>query len=154
MRATFTETFGHLYPASDLEAYLDGAYSPDAVAAELVAPGNFWNLVLGEDDNPVAYLECVPGHLPHPECSPRNGEIKRIYVLRSHQGRGLGQQLMRVALTHFAERYPAKPQWVGVWSENRRAQHLYEAFGFRKVGEYIFPVGASEDRDFIFRREP
>jgi hypothetical protein len=37
MRATFTEAFGHLYPARDLAAYLDDAYSPDAVTAEILA---------------------------------------------------------------------------------------------------------------------
>lgn len=154
MQATFTETFGHLYPARDLAAYLEHAYSPEAVTAEILAPSNFWRMVLGEDGQPAAYLQCVPGHLPHPRCAPEHGEIKRIYVLKSHQGNGLGNQLMQMALKHFADRYANAPQWVGVWSENQRAQRLYQAYGFQKVGEYSFPVGATEDRDFIFCRQP
>lgn len=154
MQATFTETFGHLYPESDLATYLDTAYSSDAVTAELSDPRNFWRMVLNEDGRPAAYLECVPGHLPHRECTPDHGEIKRIYVRRSHQGRGLGHQLMQIALKHLADRYADAPQWVGVWSENLRAQQLYQAYGFHKVAEYTFPVGDTEDRDFIFRRQP
>ncbi len=154
MRTTFTETFGHLYPAGDLAAYLDDAYSPDALAVELSDARNFWKLILGDDGAPAAYLECVPGHLPHAECSPEQGEIKRIYVLRSHQGKGLGHRLMQIALAHFAERYAGQPQWLGVWSENQKAQQLYHGYGFRKVGEYTFPVGDTEDRDFILRRQP
>jgi diamine N-acetyltransferase len=61
---------------------------------------------------------------------------------------------MRAALEHLAERYGAAPQWVGVWSENLRAQALYRSYGFDKAGEYSFPVGDTVDRDFIFRRTP
>lgn len=154
MKATFTETFGRLYPASDLAAYLDSAYSSDAVTVELSSPRNFWRMVLSEDGKPIAYLECVPGHLPHPECTPEHGEIKRIYVLQSYQGKGVGHQLMQIALKHFADRYAEAPQWVGVWSENQRAQQLYRAYGFPKVGEYTFRVGDTEDRDFILCRQP
>lgn len=154
MQATFTETFGHLYPASDLATYIDSAYSSDAVTNEMTSSRNFWQMILSEDGRPAAYLECVPGHLPHPECSAEHGEIKRIYVLKSHQGKGVGHQLMQISLKHFADRYANAPQWVGVWSENQRAQQLYQAYGFQKVGEYTFPVGDTEDRDFIFCRQP
>lgn len=153
MQATFTETFGHLYPADDLAGYLESAYSSDAVTAEINAPRNFWRMLLSEDGSPFAYLQCVPGHLPHPECTPHNGEIKRVYVLKNHQGKGVGHQLMQIALKHFAERYNDAPQWVGVWSENQKAQQLYQAYGFQKVGEYTFPVGGTEDLDFIFCRQ-
>ena len=69
-----------------------------------------------------------------------HGEIERIYVLRSQQGRGLGRLLMERALAHLGERYGDAPQWIGVWSENLRAQSLYRAYGFEKAGEYIFPL--------------
>lgn len=155
MRATFTETFGHLYPPADLAAYLDTAYAPAQLASELADPRNFWRLILDDGDAPVGYLECVPAHLPHPELRPdRDGEIERIYVLASHQGRGLGRALMKLALRHLAERYGDAPQWLGVWSENLRAQALYRACGFEKAGEYTFPVGATQDHEFIFRRIP
>lgn len=155
MRATFTDTFGHLYPPADLTAYLDSAYAPAQLASELSDPRNYWQLVLDETDAPVAYLECVPAHLPHPELRPdKDGEIERIYVLESQQGRGLGRKLMTLALDHLADRYGSAPQWLGVWSENLRAQDLYRGFGFEKAGEYTFPVGETQDHEFIFRRIP
>lgn len=152
MRTTFTETFGHLYPASDLASYIESAYSFEVLTAEVSSPRNFWQMVLSQDGTPAAYLQCVPGHLPHPDCTPEHGEIKRVYVLQNHQGKGLGHQLMQTALKHLADQYGDAPQWVGVWSENQRAQQLYQTYGFKKVGEYTFPVGDTEDRDFIFRR--
>jgi ribosomal protein S18 acetylase RimI-like enzyme len=155
MRATFTETFGPLYPPADLAAYLDTAYAADQLAAELSDPRNFWQLVLDDDGLPAAYLECLPAHLPHADVRPEaHGEIERIYVLRSQQGRGLGRLLMERALAHLGERYGDAPQWIGVWSENLRAQSLYRAYGFEKAGEYIFPVGETQDLEFIFRRLP
>ena len=155
MRATFTETFGHLYPARDLSAYLDTAYATAQLTAELADPRNYWQMVLDSDGAPVAYLECVPAHLPHPDVEPEaHGEIQRIYVLASEQGRGLGRMLMERALEHLGERYGNAPQWLGVWSENLRAQTLYRSYGFDKAGEYTFPVGATEDHEFIFRRIP
>ncbi len=46
----------------------------------------------------------------------------------------------------------AGPVWVGVWSENHGAQRLYARHGFRRVGEYQFPVGEARDLEFILRR--
>ncbi len=155
MRATFTETFGPLYPPDDLAAYIDTAYAAEQLAAELSDGRNFWQLVLDEGGAPAAYLECLPAHLPHPDVRPEtHGEIERIYVLKSRQGRGLGRTLMDRALAWLGERYGDAPQWIGVWSENLRAQSLYRAYGFEKAGEYIFPVGDTRDLEFIFRRQP
>lgn len=156
MRTVFTETFGHLYPPADLEAYLGSAYAADKLRAELADPWNFWQLVLDGSGNAVAYLECVPAHLPHPEVRPEaHGEIERIYVLKNQQGKGLGRKLMRTAIEYLDERYgPDTPQWLGVWSQNLRAQAMYRSFGFEKVGEYQFPVGDTLDDEFIFCRFP
>ncbi len=155
MRATFTETFGHLYPPADLATYLDSAYATERLRAEVSDPWNFWRLVLDGSGEPMAYLECVPAHLPHPEVRPEEqGEIERIYVLKRQQGKGLGRKLMSLAIDHLNERYGDAPQWLGVWSENLRAQALYRSYGFDKVGEYTFPVGNTHDHEFIFCRFP
>lgn len=154
MRTTFTETFGHLYPPADLATYLDSAYAPAQLERELTDAGNYWQLVLDESGAAIAYLECVPAHLPHADCRPEHGEIERIYALKAAQGRGIGRALMELALKHLDARYGNAPQWVGVWSENVRAQALYRAYGFDKAGEYTFPVGETEDHEFIFRRLP
>lgn len=155
MRATFTETFGHLYPPADLARYLDTAYAADQLRSEVSDQRNFWQLVLDNSGQPVAYLECLPAHLPHPDVRPEeHGEIERIYVLKAHQGKGLGRKLMQIALKHLGERYGDAPQWLGVWSENLRAQALYRTYGFEKAGEYQFPVGETLDHEFIFCRFP
>ena len=37
-RTCFTQTFGHLYDPADLAAFLDEAYAPDVLRAELEDP--------------------------------------------------------------------------------------------------------------------
>jgi ribosomal protein S18 acetylase RimI-like enzyme len=152
---TFTETFGHLYPPQDLQAFLNRHYTLDALAAESVEPGQFWRMILDDAGIAVAYLQCAPVNLPHPDARPdRDGEIKRLYVRQSAQGAGLGRQLMQLALDYLAAQYGEAPQWIGVWSLNHRAQRLYASYGFEKVGEYQFPVGGTLDDEFILRRIP
>lgn len=152
---TFCDTFGHLYPPEDLAAFLARSYAEDKLAAEVADPTQFWRIVWDEAGLAVAYLQCGPVTLPHPEANPATqGELKRLYVDASAQGKGLGRRLMAVALDHFAERYGRAPQWIGVWSENRKALSLYEGYGFAPVGEYQFAVGNTRDDEFILRRNP
>ena len=147
---TFAATFSRLYPPDDLAAFLAESHSADA-----------WGVVLGDeraatwlmefDSEAIGYALVGPCGLPHPEASPAHGELTRIYLLSEWQGGGRGGRLMKTAIDWLAEAYPG-PLWIGVWSQNYGAQRLYERVGFRKVGEYEFPVGATRDHEFIFRR--
>ena len=151
---TFTETFAHLYPPEDLSAFLEKSYAPEKLATETADPAQFWRIVCDGDDA-VAYLQCGPVGLPHPDADPaRAGELKRLYVHSSQQGKGLGRMLMAIALNWLGETYGDAPQWIGVWSENHKAQALYRSYGFERVGEYQFPVGQTLDDEFILRRQP
>lgn len=149
---TFSETFGHLYPPEDLKAFLEQSYSPAALAVEIAEADQFWRIIY---DGPTAigYVQATPVGLPHPEAvGATQGELKRLYVLESAQGRGLGKALLEAALEHLSARYPDQPQWIGVWSDNYKAQALYKSYGFEKVGEYGFPVGDTIDREYILKR--
>lgn len=151
---TFTDTFGHLYPAEDLAVFLEKSYNHASLLTETQDTHQFWRMAW-QDEKAVGYLQCGPVGLPHAEADPaRHGELKRLYVDAATQGRGLGKALMAVALDHLAEIYGNAPQWIGVWSENHRAQALYGAYGFVRVGAYEFPVGHVRDLEFILRRLP
>ncbi len=152
---TFSETFGHLYPPEDLEAFLLKSYAVDKLAAEIADARQFWRLAVDDDGRARGYLHCGPVGLPHTEADPTaHGELKRIYVHSSAQGQGLGKRLLATAMDWMEATYGAAPQWIGVWSENLKAQALYKAYGFERVGEYKFPVGQTLDDEFILRRVP
>jgi RimJ/RimL family protein N-acetyltransferase len=69
-------------------------------------------------------------------------------VLKALQGGGTGSRLLSLALD-WLEARGSKRIWIGVWSQNHGAQRLYSRLGFKKVGEYEFPVGRVRDREFI-----
>ena len=84
---------------------------------------------------------------------PGDGELKRLYVLKSLQNGGWGGHLFRTTLD-WLERDGPRTLWIGVWSQNHGAQRFYERHGFQRVGEYKFAVGKTLDDEFILRRTP
>ena len=149
-RATFAETFGHLYPPQDLTAFLTEAHSLARARADLADPAKaVWLVEAG--DEVVGYALAGPCKLPHPEVTPACGELERIYVSASHQGGGVGVRLLEQALA-WLEKDGARRLWIGVWSQNHGAQRLYARHGFTKVGAYEFAVGQTRDHEFILRR--
>jgi ribosomal protein S18 acetylase RimI-like enzyme len=148
--ATFLETFGHLYPQRDLEHYLHEAYNLARTEADLADPAKASWLV-EVDGQVVGYATAGPCALPHPDVTAGCGEVKRIYVARTHQGSGLAARLFSEA-TAWLERDGPRPIWLGVWSENHRALKFYARHGFQKAGEYDFHVGDTVDREYILRR--
>jgi ribosomal protein S18 acetylase RimI-like enzyme len=148
--ASFIETFGHLYPPADLAGFLAEAHSAARVRADLTDPDSaVW--LLEADGAAVGYVLAGPCGLPHPQATPRDGEIKRLYLLQSAQNGGWGGRLFAAALDWLQAGGP-RAVWIGVWSENYGAQRFYERRGFGKVGEYGFAVGKTIDREFILRR--
>jgi len=147
---TFTETFGALYPPDDLAAFLREAY---AVARQrtILSHPDYAVWLLEDDGEAVGHIAAGPCGLPHPDAAPGDGEIKRLYLRQGWQNGGHGARLMDAAMDWLLRDGP-RTLWVGVWSENHGAQRFYGRYGFGKVGEYLFPVGATRDLEFILRR--
>ena len=149
-RRTFTDTFGHLYPDEDLQAFLTESHAPD-VCVRILADDAYAIWLLEDGADVVGYAMAGPCGLPHPDVAPGDGELKRLYVLDSVQNSGWGGRLFQVALD-WLERDGPRTLWISVWSENLGAQRFYARHGFEKVGEYEFPVGRVRDREFMLRR--
>jgi ribosomal protein S18 acetylase RimI-like enzyme len=148
-RETFADTFAHLYPPEDLAAFQAEAHTPERYAAWAVDPA-FGLWIAERGGEAIGYALAGPCHLPHEAVTPGCGELWRIYVRKSAQGTGLGKTLMETALAWLEK--PGRDLWIGVWSENFKAQRLYQSYGFEKAGEYEFPVGRQRDHEFILRR--
>jgi len=149
--ATFTETFGHLYPPEDLQAFLATSHSPEHWAETLAdSRGAVWVAELA-DGSLIGFIAAGTCKLPVENCEPTAGEIRQLYVLASHHNLRLGTRLMDVAL-EWLEAQGRKPLYIGVWSENYGAQRFYARYGFSKVGDYGFPVGSTVDHEFILKR--
>ena len=150
--ATFVETFGPMYQAEDLAAFLAGSRSEAVYAKLLSDPQVRVELAfLNGKPEPAGYIVAGPCKLPVDNLEPTAGEVRELYVLAEYQKHKMGTQLMVGAL-EWLESQRREPLYVGVYSENVGAQRLYGRFGFNKVGEYDFPVGAHIDREFILKR--
>jgi ribosomal protein S18 acetylase RimI-like enzyme len=148
---TFTETFGHLYPPEDLRAFLLKAHSLDAWNRLLADPRHaVWTAELS-DSAPVGFISVGACKLPVENCEPEAGEVQQLYVLARHHNLRLGTRLMETGL-EWLDASRCVPIYVGVWSENYGAHRFYARYGFSKVGEYGFQVGATIDREFILKR--
>lgn len=151
-RETFLEEgFAIPYPPADLAIFEADSYSELSIAAELADPGRrTW--VAEADGRLLGYAQVGPCKLPHPEAGEEQGELYQLYVLREAQGMKLGKALLDAALGHLADTRPG-PVWLGVWSGNDKAQAVYAARGFEKVGEYRFKVGSWYDEEYILRKD-
>ena len=78
-RATFRETFGHLYPAEDLAEYLDRAYDPEETRHTLGDPSWASWIVESPAGQPLGFATAGPCSLPHPAVSGASLELKRFY---------------------------------------------------------------------------
>lgn len=149
--STFTETFGHLYPPEDLQAFLLGSHSVAAWTRLLADPQRaFWIAALA-DATPVGFIAVGACKLPVEQREPTAGEIQQLYVLARHHNLRLGSRLMDIGMEWLAAQ-GLTPVYIGVWSENLGAQRFYGRYGFGKVGEYGFQVGKTVDREFILKR--
>lgn len=147
---TFTETFGQLYAADDLEAFLADAYAAEKQRVILSHP-DYAVWLLEDGGAPVGHAAAGPCGLPHPDVVPGDGELKRLYVLASHQGGGWGGRLFDAAMG-WLERDGPRALWIGVWSGNEGAQRFYARRGFERVGDYLFAVGQARDLEYILHR--
>lgn len=148
--STFTATFGLLYPPEDLREYLAAAHSTGWWQGALADPERaVWMACDG--GAAVGYLVAGACKLPVAGREPTAGEIQQLYLLAPYQNRRLGTRLMDAALA-WLEAGRRLPAYVGVWSGNHGAQRFYGRYGFRKVGDYGFPVGRTIDHEFILKR--
>lgn len=149
---TFSESFGHLYPDEDLQAFLRDSFAVEKQAL-ILARSDYAIWLLERDGEAMGHAAAGPCGLPHAQARPGDGEIKRLYVLRELHGGGWGGRLLQTALDWLQRDGPCA-LWIGVWSENLAAQRFYARYGFSRVGDYQFPVGRVRDLEFILRRPP
>ena len=147
-KRSFTETFGTLFRASDLAAFLDQAFGADGLPAQLDDPAFAVQLALDGDAiigfakiGPVAF----PGDWPDSAI-----ELHQLYILGDHHGAGLAPVLMDWALDQARGR-GASEMILSVYVDNHRARRFYERYGFEEIGQYKFMVGEHEDDDRLMR---
>lgn len=147
---TFNQAFRALNNPKEFNTYLAHAFSMETISDEL-ADGQADFFVAFQGDEPVGYFKLYAG--PAPECvTPLPAiELARLYALESHWGKGVGQTMMRQALSLARDKGFAA-LWLSSWKKNHRGNAFYEKWDFDKVGEKTFTIGKDVQEDFILSR--
>ncbi len=145
---TFCDTFGHLYRAEDLDAFLNSSSIGDW--EEQLGDSGYAVWIAAAGGAPVGYVKLGPMKLPMETERPAI-LLHQLYVLNDHQGAGIAQALMDWAFVE-AKRRGADDLYLTVFIDNHRARRFYDRFGFEAVGRYDFMVGSHADEDVILRK--
>ncbi len=151
-KATFLESFAGMLDGKDILSHCMHEHSPatyrDWLATEDV---RIWTAEVEPGGSPVGYVVLAPSDLPVADPRPDDREIKRLYLLHSFQGTGLGKRLMEVALMHAREQNCPRVL-LGVYSRNAKAIAFYERLGFVQVGTRRFKVGNAFHDDAVMAK--
>ncbi len=136
--------------AEDFEAYTSVAFNVDKLLSEINNPDSVFYFAL-IDDEKVGYIK-LNYSSAQTELQDENAvEIERIYILQTHQGKKIGNQLLDF-VTAKAIEVKLHYIWLGVWEHNIDAQRFYERAGFVKFGSHDFWVGNNKQTDFLMKK--
>jgi ribosomal protein S18 acetylase RimI-like enzyme len=148
-RQTFSETFAESNSAENMAKYLEEAYSNEKLSAELNDQNSlFYFAMMGQDV--IGYLKLNVG-ASQTEVKDNDAlEIERIYVLKSFQGKKVGQLLFDKAI-QIAKEQNAEFVWLGVWEENKKAIQFYTRNGFVEFDQHVFVLGDEAQTDIMMK---
>lgn len=148
---TYFETFAKENTAENMQAYLEAAFSPEKLSAELDNPDSrFYFLYV--DNQLAAYLKLNESDAQSDIRDKTSLEIERIYVDAPFQGLGLGRYLIERAI-EIAREKGKQYVWLGVWEKNLKAIRFYERNGFYRFSSHSFFMGEEEQHDYILRKD-
>ena len=146
---SFAATFGHLYAAEDIAAFLCDK-QPEQFESQLANP-EFAFRVAERGGALAGYIKCGPNELPldQPEGA---WELHQLYVAEAAKGQGVADCLIEWALAE-ARRRGFSALVLSVFVDNHRARRFYDKRRFIEVGRWDFMVGNHADDDRILRLE-
>jgi len=148
---TFYDTFAKDNTPENIETYVKRSFSPDIQFHELSVSENIF-LIAELEELPIGYAQLILNSKEEAIPAIRPLEIRRIYATRELQGKGVGKELMQVAINEARQR-GCDCIWLGVWEKNQRAIEFYKKWGFREVGTHIFSVGDEPQNDLVMALE-
>ena len=149
-KQTFYDTFAGTCTEEDMQGFLQQYFSEEAMAKE-IANENDLCFFAEIEGVPVGYLRFMEDYKSFPLMQQWKAlELKRIYVVKEYQGKGVAQKLMDFILD-YATANQYEVVWLGVWEHNLRAHKFYEKYGFVNSGHtHGFPIGNTPQTDYWF----
>jgi len=144
-RQTFYDSFEMYNTKENMNKFMNGQFTKEALMAEVGAAGNIFLLayLAGEA---LGYARMHKGENPQELGDVSAIEIARIYAVQKEIGKGVGRLLMERCI-EMAKEKNEKVIWLGVWEHNPRAIAFYLKWGFEKFGEHPFMLGDDRQTD-------
>ena len=147
----FSESFASGNNPSDVKQCLQEAFDLKTLRRELLNPESRF-FFLYEAGILLGYSKINTGKAQTELQESTGMEIERIYVLKDHQGRGLGAWMLKRFQT-MARAEGTSYLWLGVWEENHAAIRFYKQHGFVTFGKHPYYVGSDRQMDWMMRLE-
>lgn len=130
-RITWTDTYGNILSAAQLEYMLDDIYSSQSLKEQMRTNHLFF--VLKENAETIGFIDVE-------KISEEKTKLHKLYLLPSEHGKGYGKQLMNFALAKAKEQHSSVLQ-LNVNRCNARAIGFYKSCAFNIVEEVDIPIG-------------
>ena len=150
-KETFAAAFEKDNDPDDFQSYIQEAFHPNKLAAELVIKDCHFHFVYN-DDELVGYFKLNMGAAQTDVHDPNALEIERIYVLENHQGKKIGSWMLQQIIV-LAKSLGKEFIWLGVWEHNPKAISFYHRHGFIKFDEHPYYIGSDKQTDWLLRLE-
>jgi len=137
-------TFREILSKDQIRYMLDQMYKTEVISEQMA--NGITYIVFEHLDEYLGFSAFEVNHLGRPET-----KIHKLYVLPSHQKKGIGKQL----LDHISKKSVKHANKVLVLNVNihNSAFHFYEKYGFIKLGEEDIPIGAGYFmNDYILKK--
>ena len=148
-RRTFEETFAVHNDPTDMDAYMDEAFTAERLAAEIREPGAVY-LVAETPSSVIGFARVAPAEPPACVTGPSPIRLVKLYVSAEAIGSGIGAALMRASI-EWAKSSGYESLWLGVWEHNHRAKGFYDRWGFAAVGTEVFQLGSDVQTDVLMQ---
>lgn len=146
---TFQESFAADNTPENMKQYIQEHFSIHKLLAEMSNPDSEFYFAMLKNQ-PVGYLKVNFRAAQSEPFNSRAVELERIYVLKHHQGKKIGQSLFNQAVT-LAMEVMAPYLWLGVWEHNANAIGFYRKNGFVEFDKHLFMLGDEQQTDVLMK---
>lgn len=148
-RKTFRDAFEKDNDPNDFSNYMKSSFSLEQLKRELQNPAtSFYFTKL--NDSLVGYFKLNELGAQTDIKENESIELERIYILKDHQGKGIGKWMLDEVKT-LAKAKNKRYVWLGVWERNQDAIRFYEREGFTKFGRHPYYIGKDKQMDWLMR---
>lgn len=145
---TFREAYGEQNTREDMEFFLSNNFSEAWTLADIEDSSTVYYLAFA-GNKMVGYVKLRSMAKDLLGVERPVMEMKRIYVLASHYGKGIAQELLKVSV-QYTRQQGLNEINLAVWKENPRAIAFYKKSGFIINGETSFDWGTGKiDSDWV-----